>query len=148
MRRLHVHTRVEELEPAVAFYTGLFDAPPAVRKDDYAKWMLGDPRVNFAISTRGGGRGVDHLGLQFETAGEVEAFAGTLAARGVEGRPRKNATCCYAKSDKVWLADPAGVAWEIFATHGTSETYGEDDIDLAEPRAARPATGGASKSCC
>ena len=149
MKRLHVHTRVGELAPAVAFYSAVFGAPPVVRKDDYAKWRLDDPRLNFAISARGGTPGVDHLGLEFETSAEMEAFAAGLAPAGIAGRPSKNTTCCYAKSDKVWLSDPDGLAWETFATHGSSEVYGEDDVDLADlerPKMAPQAD--AAKPCC
>jgi catechol 2,3-dioxygenase-like lactoylglutathione lyase family enzyme len=148
MKRLHLHTKVRALEPSIVFYSALFGAPPAVRKDDYAKWLLDEPRINFAISARGGEAGVDHLGFQFETGQELEAFAASLEQAGVAGRPQKDAACCYAKSDKVWLADPDGLTWETFATHGEHETYGEDDIDLDELRQVCCATETAKTPCC
>ena len=148
MKRLHLHTKVRALEPSIAFYSALFGAPPAVRKDDYAKWLLDEPGINFAISARGGAAGVDHLGFQFETGQELEAFAAALEQAGIAGRAQKDAACCYAKSDKVWLADPDGLPWETFATHGQSETFGEDDIDLDELRQTCCDTEAAKTPCC
>jgi catechol 2,3-dioxygenase-like lactoylglutathione lyase family enzyme len=124
MKRLHVHVAVDDIAESVRFYSVLFAADPAVLKSDYAKWMLDDPRVNFAISRRGAGTGVRHLGIQVETPEELREVYGRLqqAARVLE---EGLTTCCYAKSEKSWIADPQGVAWETFLTSGESAFYGE-----------------------
>jgi len=142
MKRLHVHVAVEDLAPSVHFYSTLFAAEPAVLKDDYAKWMLDDPRVNFAISSGNhASRGVQHLGVQVESAAELSEVYERLeqADRPVleEGRT----TCCYAKSEKSWIADPDGVVWEAFLTDGEATVYG------ANPGLAALA-GAASAGCC
>jgi catechol 2,3-dioxygenase-like lactoylglutathione lyase family enzyme len=131
MKRLHVNLAVADVSDSVRFYTALFAAEPTVLKDDYAKWMLDDPRVNFAISKRGGGTpGVNHLGIQVDDRDElVEVYGRLKEARGPvleEGET----TCCYAQSEKSWIFDPQGVAWETFFTHGESPVYG-DSVDLA-----------------
>jgi catechol 2,3-dioxygenase-like lactoylglutathione lyase family enzyme len=126
MKRLHVHVAVHDLEQSVRFYKALFDAEPTVKKDDYAKWQLEDPRVNFAISKRGGKTGLDHLGIQAESDGELTALRSQLAQADVAILDQKNATCCYAKSDKHWTLDPQGVAWESFHTLESAPTYGDD----------------------
>lgn len=139
MNRLHLHVRVPELPASIAFYRALFGVEPTVRKDDYAKWMLDDPAVNFAISTRGSTIGLDHVGIQVDSVEELAVLAGRLRAAGEEVVDQVGASCCYARSDKAWIRDPAGLAWETFHTFGEATTYGED----AAPRAAT--TGGA---CC
>ena len=126
MKRLHVHVAVHDIEQSIRFYSTLFAAPPSVTKDDYAKWMLDDPRVNFAISKRGAKIGVDHLGIQAENAEELEAIGSQLAQADVSTLAQKGASCCYAKSDKYWTLDPQGIAWESFHTLGTVPVYGED----------------------
>jgi len=133
MKRLHVHVSVDNLAQSVRFYSTLFAAEPAVTKADYAKWMLDDPRVNFAISTRSGGAGLHHLGIQVETQGELEEVYGRLrqADRPVLGEGA--ATCCYAQSEKSWITDPQGVSWETFLTTGESTVYG-DSADLGAIR--------------
>jgi catechol 2,3-dioxygenase-like lactoylglutathione lyase family enzyme len=117
MKRFHVHVGVENLEQSIRFYSGLFGSPPTLQKTDYAKWMIDDPRLNFAISQRGGRSGVNHLGLQVDSAEELggirERFAGADAAT-VLDEPDSN--CCYAKSDKHWVTDPQGIAWEGYHT--------------------------------
>jgi catechol 2,3-dioxygenase-like lactoylglutathione lyase family enzyme len=138
MKRLHVHVAVDDLAASKAFYATLFNAQPSVVKDDYAKWMLEDPKVNFAISTRGGAAGVDHLGIQVETETELAELAARLKQAGETTLDQTAATCCYAKSDKAWVSDPAGLRWETFYTFGDAATYGED-----APVAARPAA-----ACC
>ena len=124
MKRLHVHVSVADLADSIRFYSTLFAAEPTVRKDDYAKWMLEDPRVNFAISRRDKATGIRHLGIQVETSGELaEVFARLDHAE----RPVLNegqTTCCYAKSEKSWIEDPQGVQWETFLTTGESTVYG------------------------
>src|SRR6476661_712324 len=116
MKRLHVHVSVDDLAQSIRFYSTLFAAEPAVRKDDYAKWMLDDPRVNFAISTRAGQGGVNHLGFQVDSSAELDAMETQLLAADRKLVAEKNTDCCYARSDKYWVTDPAGIAWETFHT--------------------------------
>jgi catechol 2,3-dioxygenase-like lactoylglutathione lyase family enzyme len=143
MNRMHLHVSVPDLAQSIQFYETLFGAPPSVVKDDYAKWMLDDPRVNFAISARGRAAGIDHIGIQAESAGELAAIADRLKAAGAETFDEQATTCCYAQSDKSWVADPAGVRWETFFTYGEATTYGESAA-LAELEAsARTAS-----ACC
>ena len=123
MKRLHVHIGVDALAPSIAFYSHLFGAGPTVSKDDYAKWMLDDPRVNFAISTRAN-RGVAHLGIEAETSAELDMTRKRLAAAGQPVLDEGTTTCCYARSTKQWVADPQGVAWESFLTLGGTTDYG------------------------
>ncbi|MCH7956977.1 MAG: glyoxalase/bleomycin resistance/dioxygenase family protein [Proteobacteria bacterium] len=126
MKRLHVHVVVQNLGESVRFYSTLFAAEPTVIKDDYAKWMLEDPRVNFAISNRGGRPGVDHLGIQVEDDGALSRLDARLRDAGRTVHEQKAARCCYARGDKVWVTDPQGVAWETFATFGEINVFGED----------------------
>jgi len=130
MKRFHVHVRVEDLPASIRFYSTLFAAPPAVVEDDYAKWMLDEPRINFAISDRGRAAGVDHLGFQVDSDAELDALEGRLRAADANLVEQTDTTCCYARSDKYWVTDPSGIAWETFHTMGTARTYGED----LEPR--------------
>ena len=125
MKRLHVHVSVENLDQSVRFYSTLFAAEPSVLKPDYAKWMLEDPRVNFAISKRGGAAGVQHLGIQAEDANELAEVYDRLRQAERPIVAQAATTCCYARSDKQWIADPQGVAWETFLTHGEATVYGE-----------------------
>jgi catechol 2,3-dioxygenase-like lactoylglutathione lyase family enzyme len=125
MKRFHVHVNVKDLDASIRFYSNLFAAEPAVVKPDYAKWMLDDPRVNFAISRRERSAGVDHLGLQAETADELAAIGERVAAAGAIALAETGTTCCYARSDKVWAEDPQGLRWETFLTHGAATTYFE-----------------------
>jgi catechol 2,3-dioxygenase-like lactoylglutathione lyase family enzyme len=139
MKRLHVHVTVERLAPSVAFYTRLFGSPPGVEKPGYAKWMLDDPRVNFAISEGAAGKaGIDHLGIQVEDAGELADIAARLKAAHEHVVEQAQAACCHAISDKAWVADPQGVAWETFLTTGEITDYGADRVDARNlPRRAR-----------
>jgi catechol 2,3-dioxygenase-like lactoylglutathione lyase family enzyme len=146
MKRFHVHMSVADLGKSIRFYSELFGAEPSVRKPDYAKWMLEDPRVNFAISERGGAPGIEHLGIQVEDHTELaEVYDRLKRAEGPvieEGAT----TCCYAKSEKSWIDDPQGVPWETFLTTGESTEYGSDPI-----RAKDDGVGEASccaPSCC
>jgi catechol 2,3-dioxygenase-like lactoylglutathione lyase family enzyme len=123
MNRFHVHLNVADLPASIRFYSRLFAAEPAVLKPDYAKWMLDDPRLNFAISSTGRVPGVDHLGLQAESADELAALGQRLDAAGGAVLPEAGATCCYARSDKLWTEDPQGTRWETFHTTGTSTRY-------------------------
>jgi len=125
MKRFHVHVGVTDLVGSIHFYSALFGAQPSVTKDDYAKWMLEDPRVNFAISTRSGRNGLDHLGLQVDSdveLGEVEAKLKRSSSDVVE---QKGTACCYAESDKYWVQDPAGIPWEAFYSLGSVPVFGE-----------------------
>ena len=142
MKRLHVHVAVDDLAASIGFYSNLFGAAPGVVKGDYARWMLDDPRVNFAISDRARTAGVDHLGIQVDTSGELEELAGRLKAAGMATRDQEATTCCYARSDKAWVNDPSGLRWETFFTFGDATTYGEDEPG-AHDRVAAPAA-----SCC
>lgn len=124
MKRFHVHIAVNDLCQSVRFYSTLFAAEPSVLKSDYAKWMLDDPRLNFAISERGVSAGIEHLGIEVESEGELAEVYDRLsrAERPVLEEPAT--TCCYAHSDKQWIGDPQGIAWETFLTKGRSTTYG------------------------
>ena len=141
MKRMHLHVSVPDLARSIQFYETLFGAPPSVVKPDYAKWMLDDPRVNFAISTVGRTPGVDHIGIQTETAEELGELSARLKAAGAETFDEEATTCCYARSDKSWVSDPAGVRWETFFTFGEATAYGED-----EPQAA--AAPAKASACC
>ncbi len=156
MKRLHVNVSVPDLDAAVAFYSALFDAAPVVHKADYAKWLVEDPRVNFAVTTHGAAAGIDHLGIQVETAAELAEVRGRLAAAGAPLLDQDNTTCCYAQSSKHWTLDPQGIAWESFLTHGQSTVYGTDEPrvaaaapPLATAGVASPApAAGEAGSCC
>jgi len=125
MKRFHVHVSVEDLALSVRFYSTLFSAEPAVLKDDYAKWMLEDPRVNFAISTGSGAAGISHLGIQAEDEGELAEVYERLSHAERPVIEENDTTCCYARSDKQWIADPQGVPWETFFTYGEATVYGQ-----------------------
>ena len=141
MKRLHVHVAVENLAEAIGFYSVLFAATPSVAKPDYAKWMLDDPRVNFAISTRGREPGLDHLGIQVENKTELHEVYARLRKAGGAVIEQGETACCYAKSEKSWIDDPAGIAWETFHTTGENIDYG----DGSGEREARVAH---AKACC
>jgi len=149
MKRMHVHVSVDDIEQSVRFYSTLFDAAPSVRQPDYAKWMLEDPRVNFAISQRGGRAGIEHLGIQVESEaelGEVYERLGRAERPVVE---EKDTTCCYAHSDKQWVSDPQGIAWETFLTKGEATVYGRSRPALrAEDAAACCTPKPAATACC
>lgn len=125
MKRLHVHVAVDDFARSTAFYSTLFAVEPVVVEADYAKWMLDDPKVNFAISARGRAGGIDHLGIQVETAEELVEIAARLKAANEGVVSETDAACCYARSDKEWAVDPQGVKWESFLTHSQITTYGE-----------------------
>jgi len=126
MKRFHTHVRVNDLESSVRFYSTLFGAQPAVLKADYAKWMLDDPRINFAISTGSMAAGIDHLGFQVESDEDLSSIARRLEAAGNSVAKQENASCCYARGNKGWVADPSGISWETFHTTGEITTYGND----------------------
>jgi catechol 2,3-dioxygenase-like lactoylglutathione lyase family enzyme len=133
MKRLHVHVTVDNLDASTRFYSTLFAAEPSVTKPDYAKWMLDDPRVNFAISTRSGNSGLDHLGIQVETPDELREVYDRLQLADRPVLDEGATSCCYAKSEKSWIADPQGLSWETFLTSGESTVYG-DSVDLGSIR--------------
>lgn len=141
MKRFHVHVNVDALDASVRFYSTLFGVEPTVLKPDYAKWMLDDPRVNFAISQRGRSAGVDHLGMQAEDAAELDAIGRRLHAADAVALAEKATTCCYARSDKFWAEDPQGVRWESFHSFGEATTY------TAAPE-AMPSSARTSTTCC
>jgi catechol 2,3-dioxygenase-like lactoylglutathione lyase family enzyme len=146
MKRLHVHIAVDDLDRSIGFYSTLFGAGPSVLKADYAKWMLEDPKVNLAISQRGGRNGgVDHLGIQVESDGELRDLAHRLKSAGEKTRDQEAATCCYAQSNKAWVDDPSGVRWETFFTFGEATVYGEDE---PARQAAQPASACSGSSAC
>ena len=147
MKRLHVHVAVADLAQSVRFYSTLFGTAPSVEKTDYAKWMLDDPRVNFAISTRGKRPGVDHLGIQAESREELGEIAARLKAAEVATQDQAATRCCYSQSAKTWSADPQGIAWESFYTFGDSTTYGDGDREQVQMSPGKPVVekGGA---CC
>lgn len=143
MKRLHVHVAVKDLPQSVGFYSALFAAQPTILKSDYAKWMLDDPRVNFAISTCSKQAGLDHLGIQVEDQNELQEVYARLRNAGGEIIAQGETACCYAKSEKSWIDDPAGISWEAFLTTGENTDYG----DGTGERAARVAHGKES-ACC
>lgn len=163
MNRFHVHVSVKDLDESVRFYSRLFGAEPSVTKSDYAKWMLEDPRVNFAISHNkcGSAIGVNHLGLQVDSETELSALEGRFAQAGLSGVREHGASCCYAQSDKTWLQDPQGIAWENFHTLGSVPVFGGQGPELlraggsctpaatAEAPKAQSACGPkAASNCC
>ena len=149
MKRLHVHIAVDDLDKSIGFYSTLFGAQPSVLKDDYAKWMLDDPTVNLAISQRGRIAGIDHLGIQVDSDGELRELASRLKSAGERTRDEEATTCCYAQSNKAWVNDPSGVRWETFFTFGEATTYGEDG-EPAAPAAAccAPKAEAKAEACC
>jgi catechol 2,3-dioxygenase-like lactoylglutathione lyase family enzyme len=126
MKRFHVNLTVPSITEGVRFYTALFEAEPVVLKNAYAKWMLDDPRINFAISERGDRAGINHFGIQVDSAEELTAMRAQLQRAGQALVEQSDAACCYAKSDKYWIADPTGLAWETFHTLNAIPIYGAD----------------------
>jgi hypothetical protein len=152
MKRFHVHIRVEDLSASVAFYERLFSAPPTRLETDYAKWMLDDPRVNFAISTRGGKPGLDHLGFQTDTSEELVQLKVQANNADMRMIDEGETSCCYTQSDKHWITDPQGIAWEHFHTLGNIPVFNENQAVNASGSAccasptAKPAS--ATSACC
>jgi catechol 2,3-dioxygenase-like lactoylglutathione lyase family enzyme len=128
MKRFHVHVSVDDLGRSIPFYSKLFASEPAVQKADYAKWVLDDPRINFAISQRGHPVGVNHLGFQTDSDDELKAMHAQLEAADANLVLQTAEPCCYARSDKYWITDPAGIAWETFHTLESIPVYGEDTL--------------------
>lgn len=156
MKRFHVHAHVEDLQASIAFYSKMFAAQPTRVETDYAKWMLEDPRINFAISTRGEKVGVDHLGIQTDTEEELVALKTQAQAADMTLMDQGETSCCYARSDKYWVTDPQGIAWEQFHTLRNIPVFGESQQTAPAPQASAccaprgrpvdiPVTAG---SCC
>ena len=151
MKRFHVHVSVDDLDANIRFYSNVFGMPPTVLKPDYAKWMVDDPLVNFAISKRGLKPGVDHLGIQVEAETELSALRDQVAAAEIAALDQLNTTCCYARSDKYWISDPQGIAWEIFHTLDSAPVYGDTSrvqqtvCCSPTPKASQSAN---SNTCC
>ena len=149
MKRFHVHVGGADLDASIAFYTRLFGAAPSVTKDDYAKWMLDDPRINFAISRKcGADKGIEHLGVQVEDAAELAEVYGRLQAADRPVLEEGATTCCYARSEKSWIADPDGVVWEAFLTTGDSTDYGASPDLAGLDRAGLASANAAANACC
>jgi hypothetical protein len=145
MNRLHLHVGVTDINQSIQFYSTLFGAAPNVIKNDYAKWTLDDPSVNFAISARGAAPGLNHVGIQTEDAGELAEITARLKSAGAATFEQQDATCCYAQSDKTWVQDPSGLRWETFHTYGEATKYGADASIAAMAEAQLKPT---STSCC
>jgi len=154
MKRFHVHLHVDDLAKSIGFYSKLFAAEPARREGDYAKWMLEDPPVNFAISTRGSQPGVDHLGIQTDDAAELAALKARAAAADMALLDEGETTCCYARSEKHWVTDPQGIAWEHFHTLGNIPVFNEASAPVGTqsaccaPAAAATAAAAEPAACC
>jgi catechol 2,3-dioxygenase-like lactoylglutathione lyase family enzyme len=149
MKRFHVHVSVNDLAHSIRFYSTIFGAAPTVEKGDYAKWMLDDPRINFAISQRGEKAGVNHLGLQVDTAEELAALRQQVAAARIVAEDEPAAECCYALSDKYWIEDPQGVAWETFHTLGDIPMFVKYHPEVAAASACcAPLPAAAPAKCC
>jgi hypothetical protein len=152
MKRLHVHVSVDNLADSIRFYSSLFAHQPTVEKTDYAKWMLDDPRVNFAISQRGALTGLNHLGIQVESSDELQSMQARIEALQPGTQKEAGAACCYAKSDKYWLTDPQGVTWETFHSLESIPVFGGDshaanaEAPCCIPLAATPEK--ANAACC
>ena len=153
MKRFHAHVHVDDLAQSIAFYSKLFAAAPTRVEADYAKWMLEDPRVNFAISTRGAKPGLDHFGLQTDDAAELAELKARAEAADMALLDEGNTTCCYARSEKHWVTDPQGIAWEHFHTLGDIPVFNEAAPSSAPgacctPSAAAPAPAAPRAACC
>ena len=156
MKRMHIHVGVENLEQSIAFYNALFAAQPVKTKADYAKWMLDDPHINFAISTRSAKVGVDHLGIQVDEDSELEALRDRLKSADMSVFDEGETVCCYARSDKSWVADPSGIAWEAYKTMEDAQLFdasgaagqGECSPPAGEEQTAAVEARGTTKACC
>lgn len=151
MKRFHVHVSVNNLEESIRFYSTVFAVPPTVRQQDYAKWMLEDPRINFAISTQRQPVGINHVGFQVDTDQELRSMHARLEAADAGMIQEDEQPCCYATSDKYWVTDPTGIAWETFHTLGSIPVYGADTNVFAHGTSTTPAqqeAGTGKAGCC
>ena len=146
MKRFHIHVGVKDIQKSVQFYSTLFGQKPVKLKNDYAKWMLDDPKLNFAISTLSGEEGVDHLGIQVEDSGELSEITNRLKSADLGVYDEGETTCCYAESNKAWAKDPSGIAWETYQNMADVEVYG-DRSDLTEGESCC-APDSSETSCC
>lgn len=146
MKRLHIHVAVEDLAQSVRFYSALFGAEPTKLKADYAKWMVEDPRVNFAISARGAKAGIDHLGIQTDNESELNLLRDQMSAANISTHSDGETTCCYAKSEESWVEDPNGIAWEAYHTMEDAQMFSDGNIK-AEEACCLPETKG-TPGCC
>lgn len=147
MKRMHIHINVEDLNKNIEFYNALFATEPTVQHEDYAKWMLEDPRINFAISCRGAKAGIDHLGLQTEEEGELDEIKQRLEKAELNIESQENTACCYMKSDKHWVTDPQGIAWESFHSLSDFPTFNEASKKEEQSSCCAPSSDDQS-SCC
>lgn len=141
MKRFHVHVAVDDLAQSTRFYSALFGAQPTVEKPDYAKWMLEDPRINFAISHRGSKQGINHLGFQVDTDQELTDLQAQHEAAELAVFNEGNTQCCYAKSKKHWVTDPQGIAWEMYHSMGEVKTYNGDNTSASAGACCAPEAG-------
>jgi catechol 2,3-dioxygenase-like lactoylglutathione lyase family enzyme len=152
MKRFHVHVAVDDLDANIRFYSNVFGAEPSVVKPDYAKWMLEEPRVNFAISKRGLKPGLDHLGVQVESEEELAELRQQVATAEIAALDQRNAVCCYSRSDKHWITDPQGIAWETFHTLDSVPVYGEtktpESIACCNPAPTNTSDERKVDACC
>jgi catechol 2,3-dioxygenase-like lactoylglutathione lyase family enzyme len=148
MKRFHVHVSVDDLDESIRFYSALFTAEPTIRQSDYAKWMLDDPRINFAISTRRQPAGVNHLGFQVDSDEELRGMHAQLQAADAQLVEEREQGCCYARSDKYWITDPTGIAWETFHTLGSIPVYGEDTPVFNHGSSVVPVQAIGDKAAC
>lgn len=151
MKRMHIHVGVKDIAEGVKFYSALFGAEPSKQMTDYAKWMLDDPRLNFAISTRSGKQGVDHLGFQVDDDTELNAMREQLRAADIAMFDEGETVCCYAESDKSWLQDPAGIAWETYQNMGDAELFSAKNTDSNSAccvPVSIPVVAAPQSSCC
>ncbi len=147
MKRFHVHVAVDDLETNIRFYSAVFGSPPTVAKSDYAKWMIEGPRLNFAISNRGAKAGLDHLGFQVDSDEELGELRQKVAEAEIAAFDQPQSECCYALSDKYWITDPQGIAWETYRTLGAVEIYGTE-MPKAVESAACCAPKPQRANCC
>lgn len=149
MKRFHIHVGVKSMDESVKFYSTLFGQKPSKLKVDYAKWMLEDPRLNFAISTRTASQGIDHLGIQVEEGEELDELKRRLKSADLKISDEGEATCCYAKSNKAWVQDPSGLAWEAYQNMSDADVFSEKAASSKEEAAACCApTPSAKSGCC
>jgi catechol 2,3-dioxygenase-like lactoylglutathione lyase family enzyme len=146
MKRLHIHIGVDNIEQAIPFYSALFGSAPVKTKADYAKWLVDDPHINFAISTRSGKKGLDHLGIQVDDNSELDELRGRIHNAALPAFDEGETVCCYAKSDKTWVQDPAGVAWETYRTMEDAEIYGKNPV-MSDSACCAPEAMG-TPNCC
>jgi catechol-2,3-dioxygenase len=138
MKRMHIHISVDDLNKSIHFYNSLFGTSPTVEKPDYAKWMLDDPLVNFAISQRGTKTGLDHIGIQTDSDEELAEIKSRLDQAELSTLTQEGTTCCYAKSDKHWVIDPTGIAWETYHTLDSAPTFNDASEQAAEIACCAP----------